>query len=195
MLVAEGLRVALASSGLTAYNLGGVLGAADCAIAINHSGSRWLLMLSCFAAAACAFALRYVNVRDDVGALIFGLGVHGFFVNALQTTMVALCALHHGCARNRYGLRARLRSSWGDPQRLRGRNRHYGGRRFCLPDDAQRSHVGCFHRARRGESKSRQSHFSTPKHSRRLRHRPLPVRRYGLRKLRRSLVTGLLFYP
>jgi MFS transporter, AAHS family, 4-hydroxybenzoate transporter len=92
MLVVEGLSVALASAGLTAYNLGGVLGAVGCAIAINHFGSRWPLMLSCLAAAACAFALRYVNIHDNVRALIFGLGLHGLFVNAVQSTMFALCA-------------------------------------------------------------------------------------------------------
>jgi len=49
-------------------------------------------MLSCLAAAACAFALRCFNVHNNVGALIFGLGLHGLFVNAVQSTMYALCA-------------------------------------------------------------------------------------------------------
>nr|WP_315400610.1 MFS transporter [uncultured Duganella sp.] len=43
MLVAEGLNVAVAASGLTAYNLGGVIGALGCALAIASFGSRWPL--------------------------------------------------------------------------------------------------------------------------------------------------------
>ena len=40
MLAAEGLDVAVAGSGLTAYNLGGVFGALGCAFAITRYGSR-----------------------------------------------------------------------------------------------------------------------------------------------------------
>jgi AAHS family 4-hydroxybenzoate transporter-like MFS transporter len=92
MLASEGLSMAVAGSGLTAYNLGGVIGALACAVAISRFGSRWPLVLCCAGAAASAFALQALNVGKDTSLLIFGFGVHGMFVNAVQSTMYALCA-------------------------------------------------------------------------------------------------------
>jgi AAHS family 4-hydroxybenzoate transporter-like MFS transporter len=92
MLASEGLSTAVAGSGLTAYNLGGVIGALACAVAITRFGSRWPLVLCCAGAAATAFALQTLDVGRDTNLLIFGFGVHGMFVNAVQSTMYALCA-------------------------------------------------------------------------------------------------------
>lgn len=92
MLVAEGLNVALASSGLTAYNMGGVVGALACAVAITRFGSRWPLLVCCAGAAGSALFLQQFKVGDHTSLLIVGLGVHGMFVNAVQSTMYALCA-------------------------------------------------------------------------------------------------------
>lgn len=92
MLASEGLSMAVAGSGLTAYNLGGVIGALVCAVAITRFGSRWPLVLCCAGAAASAFAMQTLNVGQDTNLLIFGFGVHGMFVNAVQSTMYALCA-------------------------------------------------------------------------------------------------------
>lgn len=92
MLAGEGLNPAVAGSGLTAYNLGGVIGALGCAIAIARFGSRWPLLICCLAAGASAFVLRGLDVSAHTTLLIFGLGVHGLFVNAVQSTMYALCA-------------------------------------------------------------------------------------------------------
>jgi len=92
MLVAEGLNVAVASSGLTAYNLGGVIGALCCAVAIARFGSRWPLLVCCAGAAGSAFFLQQFSVRDHAQLIIVGFGVHGLFVNAVQSTMYALCA-------------------------------------------------------------------------------------------------------
>lgn len=92
MLVAEGLNVAVAASGLTAYNLGGVIGALGCALAIARFGSRWPLAVCCVGGAASALLLQCLDVAHDTSLLIFGLGVHGMFVNAVQSTMYALCA-------------------------------------------------------------------------------------------------------
>ena len=91
MLTSEGLDVAAASAGLTAYNLGGVVGALLCAFAIARYGSRWPIALSCAGGAASAFALQAVG-SGSTGLMIVGLGLHGLFVNAAQTTMFALCA-------------------------------------------------------------------------------------------------------
>ncbi|MEJ8825036.1 MFS transporter [Variovorax humicola] len=92
MLAAEGLPPAVAGSGLTAYNLGGVFGPLLCAVAITRFGSRWPLALCAMGAAISAFVLQGVDVSHNTRWLIFGIGVHGLFVNAVQSTMYALCA-------------------------------------------------------------------------------------------------------
>lgn len=92
MLAAEGVPVALASQGLTAYNLGGVIGSLLCAVFIARFGSRWPITLACLAAALSAFAMSNMQVADNVAWLIFGFGVHGMFVNAAQVSLYALCA-------------------------------------------------------------------------------------------------------
>lgn len=92
MLTTQGLSVAVAGSGLTAYNLGGVVGALACAVAIARSGSRWPLLICSAGASVSALLLLGVDVSRHTGLLIFGLGVHGLFVNAVQSTMYALCA-------------------------------------------------------------------------------------------------------
>ncbi|WP_213301984.1 MFS transporter [Paraburkholderia sacchari] len=92
MLAGEGLAPGVASSGLTAYNLGGVFGALGCAIAIARFGSRWPLLICCLAAAGSALAVRGLGFTGHTSVLIFGIGLHGLFVNAVQSTMYALCA-------------------------------------------------------------------------------------------------------
>lgn len=92
MLAAEGLPVAIASAGLTAYNLGGVFGALGCAAAITRFGSRRPLMLSCVGAAASALLMQGIDATAHTQWLIVGLCLHGLFVNAVQATMYALCA-------------------------------------------------------------------------------------------------------
>jgi MFS transporter, AAHS family, 4-hydroxybenzoate transporter len=92
MLFAEGLDVAVAGSGLTAYNLGGVFGALLCAWAITRFGSRWPMAFCAVAGAASAFSLETVDVARHAGLLIAGLGVHGLFVNATQSTLFAVSA-------------------------------------------------------------------------------------------------------
>ncbi len=92
MLASEGLDVAVAASGLTAYNMGGVFGALCCAVAIARFGSRWPLLTCAVGGAASALFLQRVGAKDHASLLIAGLGVHGLFVNAVQSTMFALCA-------------------------------------------------------------------------------------------------------
>ena len=92
MLASEGLSPAIAGSGLTAYNFGGVFGALLCAVAITRFGSRWPLAICCAGAAASACLLQGVNVAQNTNLFIIGIGLHGLFVNAVQSTMYALCA-------------------------------------------------------------------------------------------------------
>ncbi|WP_028225723.1 MFS transporter [Paraburkholderia ferrariae] len=92
MLTSEGLSVSLAGYGLSAYNLGGVIGALLCALAIARYGSRWPLLLCCAGGAISAWMMLGLGVKQHTGLLILGLGLHGLFVNAVQSTMYALCA-------------------------------------------------------------------------------------------------------
>jgi AAHS family 4-hydroxybenzoate transporter-like MFS transporter len=92
MLISAGLDAGVASSGLTAYNGGGVLGALLCAIAIARYGSRGPLLACCAAGAVSALLLARLQLHEHSVLLIFGLGIHGLFVNAVQSTMYALCA-------------------------------------------------------------------------------------------------------
>mgnify|MGYP001172782695 CR=1 FL=1 len=108
MLAAEGLDVKLASSGLTAYNLGGVFGALGCAVAISRFGSRWPLLICCVGAAGSAFFLQQFSVKEHVTLLLGGFAVHGLFVNAVQSTMYALCAYVYPTAVRATGTAAAL---------------------------------------------------------------------------------------
>ncbi|WP_027818663.1 MFS transporter [Paraburkholderia bannensis] len=91
-LTAEGLSVSLAGYGLSAYNLGGVIGALGCALAIARWGSRGPMLLCCVGGAASAWLILGVGATQHTGWLIAGLGLHGLFVNAVQSTLYALCA-------------------------------------------------------------------------------------------------------
>lgn len=92
MLASEGLPTQIAGSGLTAWNLGGVVGGLGCALVIARFGSRWPMVIASAGAVAMAFLLKSVDVARDTNLLIFGLGVLGLFVNAVQCTLYALCA-------------------------------------------------------------------------------------------------------
>jgi AAHS family 4-hydroxybenzoate transporter-like MFS transporter len=87
-----GLSPAMASYGLAAWNLGGIFGALLCAGAVTRFGSRAPLAVCCIGAAIASFLLRNVSVLEDTRLMIYGLGIHGFFVNAVQSLLFALCA-------------------------------------------------------------------------------------------------------
>lgn len=92
MLTTEGLQPALASMGLTAYNLGGVIGAILCALAINRFGSRFPMIFWAAMSASTAFVLKLVSITGTPEVFLWGLGLHGLFVTALQCALSALCA-------------------------------------------------------------------------------------------------------
>lgn len=91
-LVSEGLSTANASYGLAAWNMGGVIGALICAVTVTRFGSRWPLALCCLGAAASSYLLQHVNAHGSTQVMIYGLGIHGLFVNAVQSLLFALCA-------------------------------------------------------------------------------------------------------
>jgi AAHS family 4-hydroxybenzoate transporter-like MFS transporter len=88
LLSSEGMSVAVAGSGLTAYNFGGIFGALICAFAIGKFGSRGPMVFCAVGGAATAFVLSH---GVGAGSLTWVLGLHGLFVNAVQSTMTALC--------------------------------------------------------------------------------------------------------
>jgi AAHS family 4-hydroxybenzoate transporter-like MFS transporter len=92
MLASEGLSPAIAGSGLTAYNLGGVFGALICAVVITRFGSRWPIAICCMGAAATAYLLQGVDIAQNTNLFLAGIGLHGLFVNAVQCSLYALCA-------------------------------------------------------------------------------------------------------
>ena len=92
MLTTEGLSPALAGMGLTAYNFGGVIGAVLCALAINKYGSRYPMVFWSAMSAVTAFSLKFVSITENSSMFLWGLGLHGLFVNALQCALFALCA-------------------------------------------------------------------------------------------------------
>jgi AAHS family 4-hydroxybenzoate transporter-like MFS transporter len=92
MLTTEGLSPALSGMGLTAYNFGGIFGAVLCAAAINRFGSRYPMVFWAAMSAVTAFGLKIVNLQASPEAFLWGLGLHGLFVTALQCAMFALCA-------------------------------------------------------------------------------------------------------
>jgi AAHS family 4-hydroxybenzoate transporter-like MFS transporter len=94
MLHAQGLDLAAASSGLAAYNFGGVLGVLIWAVAVSIIGSRGPLLVGALGGAASALALQFLHIGPGAGdtLVIAGFGLHGLFVNAVQTTLYALAA-------------------------------------------------------------------------------------------------------
>jgi AAHS family 4-hydroxybenzoate transporter-like MFS transporter len=92
MLTTEGLSPALSGMGLTAYNFGGIFGAVLCAAAINRFGSRYPMVFWAAMSAVTAFGLKIVNLQASPETFLWGLGLHGLFVTALQCAMFALCA-------------------------------------------------------------------------------------------------------
>ena len=92
MLSNEGLAANVAGRGLTAYNLGGVVGALFCAAAIARFGSRWPLTLFCAGGAASAYWLMGMDPKQNTDLLIFGIGLHGLFSTTVQCIIYSMCA-------------------------------------------------------------------------------------------------------
>ena len=66
-----------------------ISGALLCAWTIASFGSRWPMAFCALGGAATAFSLETVKVAQNAGLLIVGLGAHGLFVNATQSTLFA----------------------------------------------------------------------------------------------------------
>jgi len=93
LLTGAGFEVAVASNGLTAYNLGGVVGAILGAIVIGQVGSRVTMLTMAAGAIAGAALLATVSIgTQSVVAVLAMLAWTGGLINAVQTTMYALAA-------------------------------------------------------------------------------------------------------
>jgi AAHS family 4-hydroxybenzoate transporter-like MFS transporter len=94
MLTAAGLGVATASTGLAAFNLGGVAGAIGGALIIARIGSRPTMLAMTAGAIAGALAMSMMRIGGGAspGVVILMLGITGGLINAVQTTMYALAA-------------------------------------------------------------------------------------------------------
>ena len=93
MLVSAGFDVGTASYGLTAFNLGGVVGAILGAIVIMRLGSRVTMLMMAAGAIAGAVGLAFLPIgTQSAFAVLAMLAWTGGLINAVQTTMYALAA-------------------------------------------------------------------------------------------------------
>ena len=91
MLAGTGFNLADASRGLTAFNLGGVVGAITAALLIGKLGSKPVLLACAGGAVLTALWLRMVPLDiADPSTLIVGLAIAGAFINAVQSSLFAL---------------------------------------------------------------------------------------------------------
>jgi AAHS family 4-hydroxybenzoate transporter-like MFS transporter len=93
MLVGSGFDVGTASYGLTAFNVGGVVGAIIGASIIMRVGSRLSMLTMAAGAVAGAVVLTLMPIGPQNAFAVFAmLAWTGGLINAVQTTMYALAA-------------------------------------------------------------------------------------------------------
>ena len=111
LLTGAGFAPAVANTGITAFNLGGVAGALAGGVAITRFGSRASMLTMTAGAIACALALSTMPMaRRRAPAIIAMLGVTGALINGVQTTMFALAAYVYPGAVRATGVGTRWRS-------------------------------------------------------------------------------------
>ena len=89
-----GLATSVASTGLTAFNLGGVVGALIGGRLLTRFGSRVMMVGMASAAVVCALIMSRMTIAADsaVMPILVMLTLTGGLINAVQTTMFALAA-------------------------------------------------------------------------------------------------------
>jgi AAHS family 4-hydroxybenzoate transporter-like MFS transporter len=93
MLAGAGFSSSVASSGLTAFNLGGVMGALAGGICMSRWGSRPSLLVMAVLATMSAGVMSAMPISAASPApVIVMLGLTGALINGVQTTMYALAA-------------------------------------------------------------------------------------------------------
>jgi MFS transporter, AAHS family, 4-hydroxybenzoate transporter len=94
ILTSGGLSGTVANIGLTAFNLGGVVGALIGGRLLTRLGSRKTMVTMAGAAVACALVMSGMSItsQSSVAPIVLMLGMTGGLINAVQTTMYALAA-------------------------------------------------------------------------------------------------------
>ena len=94
LLTGAGFDAGTANTGITAFNLGGVVGALLGGMAIARFGSRAAMLTMTAVAIAAALVLSAMTISPAVGVLpiIAMLTLTGSMINGVQTTMYALAA-------------------------------------------------------------------------------------------------------
>jgi AAHS family 4-hydroxybenzoate transporter-like MFS transporter len=94
LLTGAGFDPATANIGITAFNLGGVVGALAGSLLIGGMGSRvpLLTMTAGAAAGAIGLSLMRIDASQPVLPILVMLTLTGGLINAVQTTMYALAA-------------------------------------------------------------------------------------------------------
>jgi AAHS family 4-hydroxybenzoate transporter-like MFS transporter len=94
LLTSAGFDPGTASTGITAFNLGGVVGALAGSVVIGGLGSRvpMLAMTAGAIAGAVTLSLMRIDASQPVLPILVMLTITGGLINAVQTTMYALAA-------------------------------------------------------------------------------------------------------
>jgi AAHS family 4-hydroxybenzoate transporter-like MFS transporter len=94
ILTGAGLGTSVASTGLTAFNLGGVAGALVAGRLLTRFGSRAPMIAMAAAAVACTLIMSRMTISagSAVMPILVMLTLTGGLINAVQTTMYALAA-------------------------------------------------------------------------------------------------------
>jgi AAHS family 4-hydroxybenzoate transporter-like MFS transporter len=92
VLAGAGFGPSVASTGITAFNLGGVVGALASGAVMSRIGSRAAMLTMAGAAIAGAITLSRMTISIDaaVAPVMIMLTITGGLINAIQTTMYAL---------------------------------------------------------------------------------------------------------
>jgi AAHS family 4-hydroxybenzoate transporter-like MFS transporter len=92
MLAGAGFGPGVASSGITAFNLGGVVGALASGAVMSRIGSRaaMLAMNVCAVAGAVVLSRMTISPESALAPIMIMLTITGGLINAIQTTMYAL---------------------------------------------------------------------------------------------------------
>ena len=91
VLTGAGFTASVASNGITAFNLGGVVGALVSGAVISRIGSRLAMLTMAMCAIAGAITLSLMTIAlDALAPLMIMLTITGGLINATQTTMYAL---------------------------------------------------------------------------------------------------------
>jgi MFS transporter, AAHS family, 4-hydroxybenzoate transporter len=94
MLTGAGLRPEIGSTGITAFNVGGVFGAITGALTFPRAGSRATMLTLVGGAAISAMAMSALHIAPSTSivSIMTLLTLTGGFINAVQTTMFSLAA-------------------------------------------------------------------------------------------------------